>query len=93
MSFMEEALTAAAKCPEKHDFKVGDKIRILHRDYIDEIAVVRGLSENLLGKPLLDVDIDYGRDGILKGLCFYPDEVEHYVPQSLTEQKGKLCHT
>ena len=86
MGFVEQAIAAAANCPEKHDFKVGDKVRILNRDYRDEIAIVSGLSENLFGKPLLDVDIDYGRDGICRGLCFYPGEVEHYASQALTEK-------
>ena len=78
MSFMGEAFTAAAKCPEKHAFKVGDKVRILNRDYHGEIAVVKSLSKNFLGNPLLDVALASSDGGeAAKCLCFYPSEVEH----------------
>lgn len=77
MIFMQEALKASDNCPEKHDFKIGDKVRILNDDYYGQAAVVEGLSLNLLGKPLLVCKIMSETWPGSRSPCFYPYEVEH----------------
>ena len=66
---------------EVMSFKVGDKVRILNRDYHGEIAVVKSFSKNLIGETLLDVSLTSSDGGEAASwwecLCFYPSEVEH----------------
>jgi hypothetical protein len=77
MTFIEEAFAASASAPTEHDFKVGDRVEIKNRDYSGQEGIVAGFCTNLLGKPLVEVNVDYGDDGICRGLVFYSHELEN----------------
>jgi len=75
--FIEEAFAASVSAPTDHDFKVGDRVEIKNRDYLGQEGIVAGFHANLLGKPLAEVNVDYGDDGVCRGLVFYPNELEN----------------
>ncbi len=75
----EEMMRAALSCPKTHDLKVGDKVKILDRNYSEETGTIIGEEENGLGLPLVILDMltDETR-ATCSGyeLSFYPHEVE-----------------
>ena len=76
-SMIEAAFAASAAAPTKHNFKVGDKVEIKNRDYFGDEGTVAGFCTNLLGKPLVEVDVDDGDDGTTcRRLVFYSHEIK-----------------
>jgi len=72
-------MKAALSCPETHDLKVGDKVKILSRDYANDTGTIIKEEKNSLGLPLLILDMltDETRE-TCSGyeLSFYPHELE-----------------
>ena len=73
MTIVEQAMVSAMSCPKEHDLQIGDKVTVLHRDYRGETGTIVKEETNLLGLPLVILDMDVP-EGSLE-LCFYPNEV------------------
>ena len=87
MSILGDALREsdkALKNPET-SLKIGDKVKILHRDYKGENGTIVKKSENIFGAPLCLVEVitvyeafdETEEDYVLTGVTsFYPHELE-----------------
>ena len=75
MNFIEKAMAEAARADDSHDFKVNDTVIIQHPEYFGYRGRVIKLSENLLGKPLIDVEYSDG-EGYRGVTCFYPHALQ-----------------
>lgn len=79
MSIFEQAMGSAMSCPKDHDLQIGDKVTVLHRDYQGETGTIVKEETNLLGLPLVILDMltDETRE-TCSGyeLSFYPHEVK-----------------
>lgn len=74
MTIVDQAMVSAMSCPKEHDLQIGDKVTVLHRDYRGETGTIVKEETNLLGLPLVILDMDVS-EGSLE-LCFYPNEVK-----------------
>ena len=75
----EQMIREALNVKKDHEFKIGDKVKILNRDYEDEPGTIIREEKNALGLPLLILDMltDETRKTCSEyELCFYPHELE-----------------
>ena len=74
MTIFEQAMVSAMSCPKDHDLQIGDKVTCLNRNYHGETGTIVKEETNLLGLPLVILDMDT-KEGSYE-LCFYPNEVK-----------------
>ena len=74
MTIFEQAMVSAMSCPTDHDLQIGAKVTCIHRDYHGETGTIVKEETNLLGLPLVILDMDT-EEGSYE-LCFYPNEVK-----------------
>ncbi len=74
MTLFEQAMVSAMSCPKDHDLQIGDKVTVLHRDYCGATGTIIKEETNLIGLPLVILDMDT-EEGSLE-LSFYPNEVK-----------------
>lgn len=75
----EEMMRAALNCPKTHSLKVGDKVKILGRDYEDNTGTIIREEVNGLNLPLVILDMlteETRETRRSYELSFYPHEVE-----------------